>query len=96
MAVAFCPVLFELHKLPSSSPAALQFQLPYRMVFAVATSDSVVLYETGTGGPLCVLGGLHLAQVTDLAWSCNGRFLAVSSFDGYCRWVQIGSSQESC
>ena len=34
--------------------------------------------------PLAVLGGLHMAPITDLAWSCNGATLAVASRDGYC------------
>lgn len=34
--------------------------------------------------PLALLGALHYAAITDLAWSRDGRFLAVSSYDGYC------------
>lgn len=30
------------------------------------------------------LGNLHLDPITDLAWSRDGRFLAVSSRDSYC------------
>lgn len=35
--------------------------------------------------PIAVLGALHFEAVTDLAWSCDGSFLAISSYDGYCR-----------
>ena len=35
--------------------------------------------------PIAVLGSLHFEAVTDLAWSCDGAFLAISSYDGYCR-----------
>ena len=31
-----------------------------------------------------MLGGLHFeaAPITDIAWSCDGRYLAISSYDG--------------
>ena len=35
--------------------------------------------------PLAVLGALHFEVITDLAWSPDGSFLAISSYDGYCR-----------
>lgn len=37
--------------------------------------------------PLGLLGNLHPAPITDLAWSHDGRFLVISSSDGYCRWA---------
>ena len=96
VAVRFCPVLFRL---PSSSAAITSpaadaaatttapppfDKLPYKMVFAIATLDSVVLYDTTSFLPLGVLGNLHYDSITDLAWSPDGRFLAVSSRDCYC------------
>ena len=134
------------------------FQLPYRMVFAIATIDSIIIYDTQvclldltlhavcasvtppmalsllkgmqttphdasqcsnlllerehlhltgqvhaactscridvsqvclvlqTPTPLAILGSLHFEAITDLAWSCNGAFLAISSYDGFCRY----------
>ncbi len=44
VAMRFCPVVFRLS---DSSPSRLG--LPYRMVLAVATMDSVLLYETEVG-----------------------------------------------
>lgn len=60
------------------------FDLPYRMVFAVASVETVIVYDTSGGAPLAVLGGLHFeaAPITDIAWSCDGRYLAISSYDG--------------
>lgn len=51
----------------------------------VATVDSVVLYSTDSLLPLAVVGQLHYDSITDLAWSSDGTFLAVSSRDCYCR-----------
>ena len=53
----------------------------------VATLDSVVLYDTQSPLPLAVLGHLHYDSITDLAWSSDGQYLAVSSRDCYCRWA---------
>ena len=44
------------------------FSLPYRMVYAVATQDSVLLYDTQQQTPICIVSNLHCATFTDLAW----------------------------
>lgn len=48
------------------SPSA--FALPYRIVYAVATQDSVYVYDTQQQTPLCVVSNLHFATFTDLTW----------------------------
>lgn len=44
------------------------FTLPYRMMFAVATQDSVGIYDTQQAGPICILSKLHYDSFTDMAW----------------------------
>ena len=44
------------------------FALPYRMVYAVATQDSILVYDTQQKQPLCVVSNLHFATFTDLTW----------------------------
>ncbi|GAA5944693.1 hypothetical protein JCM3775_007579 [Rhodotorula graminis] len=63
------------------------FDLPYRMVYAVATLDSVYLYDTQQAGPIAMFGNLHYAPFTDLTWSTDGQTLVISSQDGYCSVV---------
>jgi chromatin assembly factor 1 subunit B len=46
----------------------MAFALPYRMIYAVATQDSVMLYDTQQQTPICVVSNLHCATFTDLAW----------------------------
>lgn len=71
--------------LSSSSPAPVSvFGLPYRMVYAVATQESVWIYDTQQAGPLCCFSNLHYASFTDLTWSPDGQSLMMSSSDGYC------------
>lgn len=50
---------------PGPKPA---FALPYRMVYAVGTQDSILLYDTQQTTPICIVSNLHCATFTDLAW----------------------------
>lgn len=74
-------------------PAAGYFKLPYRLVFAVATLNSLYIYDTETVIPLAIFAGLHYAAITDVTWSPNGRYLALSSQDGYCTLVEFQSEE---
>lgn len=51
--------------LAGPSPA---FALPYRIVYAVATYDAVLVYDTQQQTPLCIVSNLHFATFTDLTW----------------------------
>jgi chromatin assembly factor 1 subunit B len=84
VAVRFCPALLRRRTEGSSSPPAPFDALPYKMVFAVATLDSVIIYDTESLLPLAMLGQLHYDSITDLAWSRDGQYLAVASRDCYC------------
>ncbi|CAK9162540.1 unnamed protein product [Ilex paraguariensis] len=83
--VRFCPVAFSLR----GSTSSAFFKLPYRLVFAVATLNSLYVYDTESVQPVAILAGLHYAAVSDIAWSPAGRYLAVSSQDGYCTLVEF-------
>lgn len=52
----------------SSGSSAPVFALPYRIVYAVATQDAVLIYDTQQQTPLCVVSNLHFATFTDLTW----------------------------
>ncbi|XP_059166316.1 chromatin assembly factor 1 subunit B-like isoform X2 [Physella acuta] len=60
------------------------FCLPYRVVFAVATEDSVILYDTQQTMPVALLKNIHYHQISDLSWTSDGKALIVSSTDGFC------------
>ncbi|KAI8980901.1 WD40-repeat-containing domain protein [Pilobolus umbonatus] len=82
IAVRWCPMLFRNRRSTSSA-----FALPYRMLYALATQDSVYIYDTQQIRPICAISGMHFAPVTDLAWSADGSMLMFSSADGYCSAV---------
>ncbi|KAI9748571.1 MAG: hypothetical protein M4579_007186 [Chaenotheca gracillima] len=66
---------------PGPTPA---FALPYRIVYAVATQDAILVYDTQQQTPLCIVSNLHFATFTDLTWSTDGSTLLMSSSDGFC------------
>ena len=51
-----------------NNTATSLFSLPYRMVYAIATQDSVLIYDTQQHTPLCAISNLHYATFTDLTW----------------------------
>ncbi|KAJ8103563.1 hypothetical protein POJ06DRAFT_204280 [Lipomyces tetrasporus] len=78
--------------IPSTTPAGSTgrrqaFALPYRVIYAIATQDSVFIYDTQQTSPLCVVSNLHYATFTDLTWSVDGRVLFMTSTDGFCSVV---------
>jgi chromatin assembly factor 1 subunit B len=52
------------------------------MIFAVATTNSVLIFNTDSLKPLYGMGNIHFAAHTDLAWK-DDKVLAVSSSDGF-------------
>jgi chromatin assembly factor 1 subunit B len=56
--------------------------LPYKMIFAIGTIDSLYIYDTQSIVPRYAITNIHYQALTDLAW--NGcSMLAASSADGY-------------
>ncbi|XP_077435754.1 chromatin assembly factor 1 subunit B [Vanacampus margaritifer] len=97
LAVRCCPVYFELRtkKTEDGSIETLPnlFKLPYRMVFAVASEDSIFLYDTQQALPFGLVSNIHYHTLSDLTWSRDGSFLAVSSTDGYCSFLSFSPGE---
>lgn len=52
----------------SSETLPNAFHLPYRMVFAVASEDSILLYDTQQTLPFGLVTNIHYHTLSDLAW----------------------------
>ncbi|KAJ3681451.1 hypothetical protein LUZ60_015940 [Juncus effusus] len=90
VAIRFCPVIFTL--LNNSNSETL-FKLPYRVIFAVATLNSLYIYDTQSLAPIAIFAGLHYAAITDISWSMDAKYLAVSSRDGYCTIIEFENDE---
>jgi len=86
--VKWCPILFKNRREDWLSTAYTS-SLPYRMYLAVANSDSLFVYDTESMQCVVFVGGLHLASITDIAWSPDGNMIATSSRDGFCSIISF-------
>ncbi|KAG0596954.1 hypothetical protein M758_UG298400 [Ceratodon purpureus] len=93
VAVRFCPAIFSLVENVPEEEASSGFALPYRLVYAVATLDSLIIYDTQRSGPIVVFAGIHYASITDIAWSGDAQYVAVSSQDGYCSLLAFSKEE---
>ena len=78
-----CPIVVKFHPLLFKRAETDEpfIDLPYIMVFAVATQDQIMIYKTQSLYPYCVISNMHYAELTDLSWT-KDKLLA-SSRDGY-------------
>lgn len=78
LCVRFSPVVYKLRNKETNF-----WDVPYRIVFAVATSRSILIYDSQQSTPIGYASQIHLARITDLAWSSDGSLLMITSYDGY-------------
>ncbi|GBG31626.1 Chromatin assembly factor 1 subunit FAS2 [Hondaea fermentalgiana] len=88
VAIRFSPVFYALR--PGVKP---WLNVPYRMVFAVVTLDSIFIYDTQHRYAIAAAEQLHFAELTDVSWSGDGRVLVVSSRDGYCSLISTAEGE---
>jgi len=89
--ISMCPVLFKNRNKESSQTS--NFLLDYRYVFAVASSSTIILYDTENPTPFGYVSNIHYSSLTDLAWSSDASFLMVSSRDGFCSIVEFENGE---
>ena len=102
-AVRFSPQLYTL-RMPKKTAikpgderpwvaAKSLFALPYRQVYAVATQNAIMFYDTQQVAPFGRVSNVHYTGLTDLAWSPCGNILLASSSDGYCSIVSFAPGE---
>merc|ERR1712203_813668 len=55
----------------------------------VATKNKIVFYDTQQAEPFARVSNIHYVSLNDLAWSCDGNMLVVSSTDGFCSVIKF-------
>lgn len=93
------PRLFPLNN-QTSSP----FNLPYRIVYAVLSQDTIAIFDTSSLRPRFICTGFHYGSLTDATWyknkkifimfifffrSPDGMHLIVSATDGFCSLLTL-------
>ncbi|XP_040563392.1 chromatin assembly factor 1 subunit B isoform X2 [Lepeophtheirus salmonis] len=102
VAVRFSPILYELRPVPNDEDVDKEdgdlkpwekyktlFALPYRMIYAVATQNTVMFYDTQQATPFARVSKIHYIGLTDLSWSADGHTCIVSSTDGYASFIEF-------
>lgn len=84
VAIAFSPLMYK-----RADETLAVFSLPYKMVFAVATQDAVIVYDTESLRPLGSLSNLHYSTITDLCWDSDGLNIMASSAEGFCSVISF-------
>lgn len=85
LVVRFHPALFERTEIDEPF-----IDLPYILVWAIATQDQIMIYSTRSEVPFAVIDNIHYAELTDLAWS--GYKLMACSRDGFVTLVSFDES----
>ncbi|KAL0228000.1 hypothetical protein RCL1_004143 [Eukaryota sp. TZLM3-RCL] len=97
LTVSFIPALFELFPTDSDRPSFPPLvNLPYRLVFAIATASSVAIYDTQQQVPIVLAANIHPVHITDLAWKIrtSGAIeLLISSRDGFISHLRFNSGE---
>ncbi|KAF7488024.1 Chromatin assembly factor 1 subunit B [Sarcoptes scabiei] len=88
VAVKCCPKLFELF--PDEDNL---LDIPYRIVFAVATENSVLFYDSQNLLPFAYVSQLHYLRLTDISWSPDSRMLMITSTDGFSSFVIFDANE---
>ena len=85
-AIRFHPRLFSRRE----GRSAL-IDLPYTMLYALATSSALMIYCTDSTKPQAIIKQPHLDTVNDLTWAEDGAkaVLVSASSDGFCSLVDV-------
>lgn len=68
-------------------------RFPYRIVYAIASKHSVLVYDTQQPYPIAKISDIHYTKLSDISWSSDGRILIVSSTDGYCTFILFAQNE---
>lgn len=65
------------------------FLLDYKMVFAIATDDEIMIYETDNLNCLMRIKNLHYYTIYDISWNAEGDKIIICSKDGFMSAIDL-------
>ncbi|CAH2077186.1 unnamed protein product, partial [Iphiclides podalirius] len=90
LAVRWAPARLALR--PHGPPPAFGAS-PSRLLLAIATKRSVLVYDTQQRTPVALISNIHYTRLTDLTWSPDARVLVASSTDGFCSVITFSENE---
>lgn len=67
------------------------FGLDYKMVFAIATDDEIMIYDTERLECLMIVKNLHYYPIYSMSWNSAGNKIIISSKDGFLSTIDFKS-----
>ncbi|XBW38125.1 hypothetical protein QEN19_003719 [Hanseniaspora menglaensis] len=89
LCVSFNPNFYYRNNLSSSGGNL--FALDHKMIFAVATEDEIMIYDTDNMKCLMTVKNLHYYTIYDLSWNAKGDKIIICSKDGFLSTIDLGS-----
>ncbi|KAI6188249.1 WD-REPEATS-REGION domain-containing protein [Aphelenchoides besseyi] len=87
--VAVAPVKFELRTDTTENICGL----PYRLLFAVMCSESILFYDSQTAKPIGFVYDLTYDNLTSISWTPDGKVLAISSMEAFNIFLHIRTDE---
>lgn len=79
LCVSFNPNLYK----NDSSLERSVLGLEYKMIFAIATDDEIMIYDTNKLECLMIIKNLHYYPIYSMSWNSEGNKIIISSKDGF-------------
>ena len=67
----------------------LTLRLPYRLIWLAATRATIIIYDSQHPRALAIVDKISYNDISDAAWSKDGKNIVVSSMEGYCHYLSI-------
>ncbi|CAJ0930493.1 unnamed protein product, partial [Mesorhabditis belari] len=82
--VRMCPLIFELRDSEENYTG-----LPHRVMWLVLSKEQMYIYDSQHRHPIGYIDNIHYNNLTDAAWSADGKTIIISSLEGYNSFLKL-------
>ena len=87
LCVSFNPNYYQINS--NNTVTSNLFLLPYKMIFAIATDDEIMIYDTDNLKCLMRIKNLHYYTIYDISWNAKGDKIIICSKDGFLSTIDL-------
>ncbi|OBA25524.1 WD40 repeat-like protein [Hanseniaspora valbyensis NRRL Y-1626] len=87
LCVSFNPNYYQINN--NNTVTSHLFSLPYKMIFAIATDDEIMIYDTDNLKCLMRIKNLHYYTIYDMSWNAKGDKIIICSKDGFLSTIDL-------